>query len=484
MGRNNKKQRQRKQKAAQLSQNETHDKKAEKKEDKPQVSIEATKEEKKPLDKRDDIAALTKEIERLKITLAEKDGTISQLKQEKDTTISRLEKEKEQNEDEIAKLKTTTTDAADRNDIESLKKQLNAKSEECSKAQASYHNLLSRLASMKDVFRKMKASEVELEETKKALAKIQDEKSKILEQNKLTVRELQEELNRTNLKVEKLQHDSKMTQKTIEINSNEYAIESKRLKTANKKLVVELQESKTESDEYLIMVNEGKSRVQGLQHEIDEFKIKCDSLEKDIDQTKLERDILLKQNEELNETLEREKNSSAKKEHELTDSIEGKTVEIEKLQKQAQECERLKSTQKENEKVVAQLQDELKNKVKTVGKLRKDVIVLNEHLTKAMKLIKQESSEETVDRELVSNLFISFLQIPRGDSKKYEVLQLISNYLNWDNEKRRHAGLISSSSSINSNSVIDSPTGRTNSSKSFVSLWTEFLEKESTPQAH
>ncbi|GME76128.1 unnamed protein product [[Candida] boidinii] len=117
-----------------------------------------------------------------------------------------------------------------------------------------------------------------------------------------------------------------------------------------------------------------------------------------------------------------------------------------------------------------------------------------------MKLIKKGSETETVDRELISNLFISFLQIPRADAKKFEVLKLISNFLNWDDDKKRHAGLMSSSAKANpslrsrstSNSIMGSipsnplasgDKNTLNTSDSFVSLWTEFLEKESTPKS-
>lgn len=43
---------------------------------------------------------------------------------------------------------------------------------------------------------------------------------------------------------------------------------------------------------------------------------------------------------------------------------------------------------------------------------------------------------------LISNLFISFLNIPRGDQKRFEILQLISGVLKFTDEQREQAGLI------------------------------------------
>lgn len=47
-----------------------------------------------------------------------------------------------------------------------------------------------------------------------------------------------------------------------------------------------------------------------------------------------------------------------------------------------------------------------------------------------------------VDSPLISNLFISFLNIPRGDQKRFEILQLVAGVLKFTDEQREQAGLI------------------------------------------
>ena len=87
-------------------------------------------------------------------------------------------------------------------------------------------------------------------------------------------------------------------------------------------------------------------------------------------------------------------------------------------------------------------------------------------------MLKQSNDSENVDKELISNLFISFVSIPRSDPKKFEVLELISSFLSWDDDKKKQAGLIHNTNGIN--------RGKGGSrTENFVSLWTEFLEKES-----
>lgn len=88
-------------------------------------------------------------------------------------------------------------------------------------------------------------------------------------------------------------------------------------------------------------------------------------------------------------------------------------------------------------------EEESKQHILQIGKLRHEAIILNEHLTKALTMLKKSSDSESVDKELISNLLISFVSIPRADPRKFEVLELLSNFLNWDEDKKQQAGLIS-----------------------------------------
>ena len=107
-------------------------------------------------------------------------------------------------------------------------------------------------------------------------------------------------------------------------------------------------------------------------------------------------------------------------------------------------------------------------------------MILNEHLTKSMGMLKQQlnQSKNTVDRDLISNLFLNFLQFPRGDTKKFESLQLISDLLEWDESRRVQAGLAHTVGGAKARDEEGRPLRQ-----SFISLWTDFLEKESSKTA-
>ncbi|KAG7806786.1 hypothetical protein KL921_004580 [Ogataea angusta] len=400
--------------------------------------------------------------------------------------IEELKRQLEAKDKEISRLQSN-----------SLKEQLEQKTEECEKYQSNYQALLSRLSSMKSVFQKMKESEIELEntqnelktckETIESLESQAEEKQRIIDSLSLSVASLKDEAANLNAECDKLSKDYTMLKKSAELKDDEQTLEIKRLETSNKKYAVELQELRSEIEEYLIIVNEEKISKQNLLHEMNETKAKNESLNTENRALQEERKLLQDQITDLESRIANLTQTYEGEKHDLQHQIEVNITKASATEQQLQEAQSKLGEAEQKLTRITDLENEVKQKQLTIGKLRHETIVLNEHLMKAMKLVKKESTTETVDRELISNLLISFLQIPRADAKKFEVLQLISNFLNWDDEKKRHAGLLSSHSKTNSNSVLNVPStplaenSAPRSGQSFVSLWTEFLEKESTP---
>lgn len=58
-----------------------------------------------------------------------------------------------------------------------------------------------------------------------------------------------------------------------------------------------------------------------------------------------------------------------------------------------------------------------------------------------MRFLKKGKPEDNVDRQLVTNHFLHFLALDRSDPKKFQVLQLISALLGWNDEQKEAAGL-------------------------------------------
>lgn len=90
----------------------------------------------------------------------------------------------------------------------------------------------------------------------------------------------------------------------------------------------------------------------------------------------------------------------------------------------------LEAVRKELERALP-FEKEVKEKNLLIGKLRHEAVILNDHLTKALRFLKRGKPEDNVDRQIVTNHFLHFLMLDRSDPKKFQVLQLIAALLGW-----------------------------------------------------
>ncbi|KIW09848.1 hypothetical protein PV08_11949 [Exophiala spinifera] len=100
----------------------------------------------------------------------------------------------------------------------------------------------------------------------------------------------------------------------------------------------------------------------------------------------------------------------------------------------------LETTKRDLERALP-FEKEVKEKNLLIGKLRHEAVILNDHLTKALRFLKKGKPEDNVDRQIVTNHFLHFLHLDRSDPKKFQVLQLIAALLGWTDEQREQAGL-------------------------------------------
>jgi len=119
--------------------------------------------------------------------------------------------------------------------------------------------------------------------------------------------------------------------------------------------------------------------------------------------------------------------------------VEQAQSQLDELRKQLQAAEQaasnakqeLETTQQELQRALP-FEKEVKEKSLLIGKLRHEAVTLNEHLTKALRILKKGRPEENVDRQIISNYLLHFLALDRSDPKKFEALQLIAALLSWN----------------------------------------------------
>ena len=110
-------------------------------------------------------------------------------------------------------------------------------------------------------------------------------------------------------------------------------------------------------------------------------------------------------------------------------------------------------------------------------------VTLNDHLREALRRLKRPSSDENVNRVLVSNLIVKFLSTPREDTKKYEMLAVLANVLSWTEHEQELVGLRRMGSSA-SNSSGYSIWGKAASPATTPSKLPPVLEKTDETEVH
>ncbi|KAK4575252.1 hypothetical protein LTR86_001104 [Recurvomyces mirabilis] len=195
---------------------------------------------------------------------------------------------------------------------------------------------------------------------------------------------------------------------------------------------------------------------------------------------------------------------------ELREMVEQSQAQLDELKKQASLAEsgaeelkhQLGAAKKDLDRALP-FEKEVREKNLLIGKLRHEAVILNDHLTKALRFLKRGKVEDNVDRQLVTNHFLHFLALDRSDPKKFQILQLIAALLGWDETQKEQAGLLRTGAgalgfgtgTVGSLRLPVSPFRRTPSTptlssdfvhespglqgrESLAELWSEFLERE------
>ncbi|KAI0601869.1 hypothetical protein F4775DRAFT_539606 [Biscogniauxia sp. FL1348] len=243
----------------------------------------------------------------------------------------------------------------------------------------------------------------------------------------------------------------------------------------------EAEAAKDAMGDWEVLAMEERSIRESLAEKAAALEEQVSTLKENYDRVASERDSQSQAIDNLQRALQEIQEARRKELREMVETSEEQLQGLKKLVREANsrasEAESAKeSLQKELERT-APFEKEVKEKNLLIGKLRHEAIVLNDHLTKALRYLKKTKPEDSIDRQIVTNHLLQFLALDRSDPKKFQILQIIAGLLNWTDEQREQAGLARPGASSNSLRLPTSPFHRTPSTPS---LNTEFFS-EPTP---
>ncbi|KAF9738690.1 hypothetical protein PMIN06_008733 [Paraphaeosphaeria minitans] len=385
-------------------------------------------------------------------------------------------------------------------DIGTLQGELEEANENKDHFETQYKNLLGRVNTIKtSLGDRLKADAARIEEYQTNVSELEDQNRELQESNTSLTGQL-DKLRKDN---EAQAAEAATLRSRSTLSQQNWIKERDELISREAFAREEFENAKQAMQDWEVLAMNERSIRENLAEKEAELKDQIESLREAYEKAARDRDTNNEAVEGLQKALQEVQNL---RKTELRRSVENYESQIDELRKQLQVAQEastaskttLETTQKELERALP-FEREVKEKNLLIGKLRHEAVTLNEHLTKALRILKKGRPEDNVDRQIVTNYFLHFLAIDRSDPKKFEALQLISALLGWTDEQKEQAGLARPGTSNNGLRIPMSPFRRTPSTpslnsgindsmlmassssnkESLAELWSDFLERES-----
>lgn len=266
-------------------------------------------------------------------------------------------------------------------------------------AEEQYEALLERVEKIKETLSdRLKRDKAELEEAKERIEELETEN-----ENLQTIQSTGEGHNqKMQSELEDAQRELNTLRSRNNLSSQNWTKEKEELTRTVQRLKEEVNETSNAMGEWEVLAMEERSIKENLSEKVTDLEDQIESLRQGYEGASTERDSQATLIDNLQNAL-REIQDARKKE--LRDMVESTDAQLHAQKKLVSDAETRSSEAetardelaKEVERT-APFEKEVKEKNLHIGKLRHEAIILNDHLTKALRYLKKTKPEENVDR--------------------------------------------------------------------------------------
>jgi chromosome segregation ATPase len=359
--------------------------------------------------------------------------------------LDALQKERDNLRAEVSELRKSLEGLREKHneELSGVKEELEQTQESKEQAESQYKTLLGKVNTIRSQLgERLKADAAELEQKREQIEQ--------LESNSAAAQAEQDRLEASiaalNAKVESQSAELESIRSRTNLSSTNFAKERDELLSREAFVREEYEVAKQAMQDWEILATEERSRREALEERMQEVEEQLRTQQSAYERARNEVETQSSTVDGLQRAL-RDLQEERKKE--LRDLVEQSQERVDKLTAKLEEAESERNTlrteldsTKEALERAEPFEKEVKEKNLLIGKLRHEAVILNDHLTKALRFLKRGRPEDNVDRHLVTNHFLHFLQLDRSDPKKFQVLQLIAALLAWDDAQRETAGLV------------------------------------------
>jgi chromosome segregation ATPase len=413
------------------------------------------------------------------------------------TRLDAMQQERDNLRSEVTKLRESLErlQASHNDEVSGVREELEKSQEEKEEAETQYRNLLSKVNTIRSQLgERLKADAEELELARGRIEELEQEQSTTNEDNE----RLQSSVANLNSQIESQASEIETLRSRTNLSNTNWAKERDDLISREAYVREEYEVARQAMQDWEILATEERSRREGADERAQELEEQLNAQKEAFERVRNEADTQGSTVDGLQRAL---RDVQEERKRELRELVEQSQSQLEELQKQVKGAEdssaelksQLETTRTELERALP-FEKEVKEKNLLIGKLRHEAVILNDHLTKALRFLKRGKPEDNVDRQLVTNHFLHFLALDRSDPKKFQILGLISALLGWNEQQKEQAGLLRQGTGVGSLRVPVSPFRRTPSTpalgefnpespggasrETLAELWSEFLERE------
>jgi chromosome segregation ATPase len=266
-------------------------------------------------------------------------------------------------------------------------------------AEEQYQSLLGRINTIKSSLgERLKADKQELGEAKEQIEELESQNEAL--QNR--VQSLEGDIKRLESESQDASKELSSLRNRHNLSQQNWVHEREDLMQQTRQLREEAEAAKEAMGDWEVLAMEERSMREGLAERVRDLEEQFSSQKEAYDAAVSERDTQSQSLEGLQRALQEVQEA---RKRELRDMVESYEEQLQSLKKLVQESD-ARATEAEDGKGslqteldrLAPFEKEVKEKNLLIGKLRHEAIVLNDHLTKALRFLKKAKPEDNIDR--------------------------------------------------------------------------------------
>ena len=286
-------------------------------------------------------------------------------------------------------------------EIEQLKAELEESNAAKERAEEQYQTLLGRVEKIKETLSdRLKRDKAELEEAKERIEELEAQNEELrgsTESSHEGVAKLQEELQDAQREISTLRSRNNLSAQNWNKEKDEMVRHVQHLKQ-------ELETTSNAMGEWEVIAMEERSVKESLQDKASELEEQSSALRQGYENAAQERDSQTTLVDNLQNALREIQDARKKELREMVETTEQQLQAqkelVQSAETRAREAEETRDSLTAELERTAPFEKEVKEKNLLIGKLRHEAIVLNDHLTKALRYLKKTKPEDNVDRSI------------------------------------------------------------------------------------